>query len=195
MSPNILIILIIVLVPVIPAYLLFKLLPSRAIVTGPFKGLKIDLGGSFAGYFLIFIVLIDIRSSFQVTDYQEWTAKGRIVQADSNITFPYVDQRYVTFSSPAVKSDPNGNFSLTFLVTSDGRYDFPYMYISYPDCTQKSFFLGPKEKKDREASLPVMIDMKNRIIDIGDVQLVKSPASQNSQGSQPSNPYLAQVSR
>ena len=37
--------------PIVPAYLLFKALPSTAIVTGLLHGFKIDLGGAFAGYF------------------------------------------------------------------------------------------------------------------------------------------------
>ncbi len=195
MSQNIVIMLIIILVPIIPAYLLFKMLPSRAFVKGPFQGLKVDLSGGFAGYFLIFLVLVGIRSSFQsTTSYEEWTAKGRIIQVDAGSTSNYIDQRYVTFSSPAVKSDPDGNFSLTFLVTSDGRYDFPYMYISYPGCVQGTYFLGPKEKNVRNGNLPLSIDTKKRVIDIGNIQLVNIPAPQIVQVNSQANPYTAQAS-
>ena len=192
-SPNIAILLIIILVPIIPAYLLFRLLPATALVQGPFKGLKIDLSGGFAGYFLLFLVLVGIRASFQSTNYEEWTAKGRIVQADASSPIVYVDPRYLTFSTPAVKSDSNGNFSLTFLVTSDGRYDFPYMYINFPDYNPKAFFLGPKEKDDRNENLPVSIDMDKKVIDIGTVQLIKSPVTLPTQQDGPVNPYLHQA--
>jgi hypothetical protein len=40
----------IVLLPLIPAFLLFKLLPSRAVVKGPLAGLDVSLGGAFGGY-------------------------------------------------------------------------------------------------------------------------------------------------
>ena len=47
---------VIVLIPMIPAWLIFKNLPSEAAVKGPFiKGLKVNLQGAFAGYFVIFI--------------------------------------------------------------------------------------------------------------------------------------------
>lgn len=40
----------IVMLPLIPAFLLFKLLPSRAVVKGPLAGLNVSLGGAFGGY-------------------------------------------------------------------------------------------------------------------------------------------------
>ncbi len=41
------------LVPLVPAYILYKNLPSKTSVKGPFKGLNIQLTGSFGGYFLL----------------------------------------------------------------------------------------------------------------------------------------------
>ena len=196
---NIVIMLIIILVPIIPAYLLFKLLPATTVVKGPFKGLKIDLSGAFAGYFLIFLVLVGIRTSFQSTNYQEWTAIGRIVPPDAGAVIYYVDPRYVTFSTPAVKSDSNGNFSLTFLVTSDGRYDFPYMYINYPDYAPLSFFLGPKEKNVQNGTPPIKIDMEKKVVYLGEVHLVKGApaiAAKNAGAANlNANPYLANSSQ
>src|SRR5258708_37101723 len=40
----------IVLLPLIPAFILFKTLKSIAQVDGPLGGLKVSLGGSFGGY-------------------------------------------------------------------------------------------------------------------------------------------------
>jgi hypothetical protein len=56
---RIIYLLIIIIAPVIPAFLLFKFLPkSSANASGPFKGLQIKLGGAFAGYFPVFLLLI-----------------------------------------------------------------------------------------------------------------------------------------
>ncbi len=47
----------ILLLPVIPAYILYKFLPaSDTDVSGPYKGLSIKLKGAFAGYFLLVLV-------------------------------------------------------------------------------------------------------------------------------------------
>jgi len=49
-------IVVVVLVPLIPAFLLYRFLPEGATdVNGPFKGLTIKLSGSFAGYFLVLL--------------------------------------------------------------------------------------------------------------------------------------------
>lgn len=46
----------VLVVPVIPAFLVYKALPSRTTVQGPFKGLNIRLTGAFAGYFLLVLI-------------------------------------------------------------------------------------------------------------------------------------------
>ncbi|NTS43175.1 hypothetical protein HRG84_19990 [Flavisolibacter sp. BT320] len=47
----------ILLLPVIPAYIIYKFLPpSDTDVRGPYKGLSLKLKGAFAGYFLLVIV-------------------------------------------------------------------------------------------------------------------------------------------
>ena len=44
------------LVPLIPAYILYKTLPAETSVSGPFQGLKINLSGAFGGYFLLVLI-------------------------------------------------------------------------------------------------------------------------------------------
>ncbi len=180
------VLLVIILVPIIPSYLLFKLLPSDAVVNGPFKGLRIDLGGGFAGYFLIFITLVGIRTSFEATNYEKWSVSGQIVLPDDTASI-YVDPRFVTLSVPSLRSDSNGNFSMNFLTTSDGQLDYPHLYIRYDGYQPKTYWLGPKEKNIRNESLPANFDPHNRAIDLGQVKLVKmiSPVAQ-------SNPYSSQ---
>ncbi|RAI03108.1 hypothetical protein DLJ53_00835 [Acuticoccus sediminis] len=43
----------VVLVPLVPALLIYCFAPERQIVEGPFKGLTLKLGGAFAMYFLV----------------------------------------------------------------------------------------------------------------------------------------------
>lgn len=44
------------IIPLLPAFILYKFLPSRTNVTGPFKGLDLKLTGAFAGYFILVLV-------------------------------------------------------------------------------------------------------------------------------------------
>ena len=50
----------VLLLPLIPAFLLYKFLPSRTSVTGPFKGLNLKLTGAFGGYFLLVLTAIGV---------------------------------------------------------------------------------------------------------------------------------------
>src|SRR5579863_6081769 len=79
---------IIILLPILPAYILFAALPSRADVTGPFHGLEIKLGGAFAGYFLLVVLVIAdlprIRSVIEPETSQVWTVEGRLFDQSGN---------------------------------------------------------------------------------------------------------------
>src|SRR5438128_4742058 len=47
----------ILIIPVIPAFIIYKFLPSSDTdVSGPYQGLSLKLKGAFAGYFLLVIV-------------------------------------------------------------------------------------------------------------------------------------------
>lgn len=46
----------ILLIPLLPAFVIYKFLPSKTAVKGPFKGLNINLTGAFSGYFLLVII-------------------------------------------------------------------------------------------------------------------------------------------
>jgi len=67
------------LVPIVPAFILFGALPSRAAVKGPFKGWRTDFGGAFAGYiFILVFVTYTFGPAMRERPYREWTLKGSI---------------------------------------------------------------------------------------------------------------------
>lgn len=77
----------IMLIPLIPAVLLYALLPSRATVSGPFKGLNIRLQGAFGGYFLLVLILTgllvarveaDARAFENGPRFETWKLRGKV---------------------------------------------------------------------------------------------------------------------
>jgi len=50
---KVLLVILITLLPLIPAYILFKFLPSEPFVNGPFKGLQVNFSGATAIYFIL----------------------------------------------------------------------------------------------------------------------------------------------
>jgi hypothetical protein len=70
----------VLLVPLIPAALLFKLLPNSASVDGVFQKLNIKLSGAFAAYFLLLLTAIEVYPAYAPpSDLGElWTVTGHI---------------------------------------------------------------------------------------------------------------------
>lgn len=74
----------IILLPLVPAYILYRILPSGAEVDGPFQGLKIKLTGAFGGYFVLAmlsfaVVHILLPPSSDFPKYQEEVFSGTVL--------------------------------------------------------------------------------------------------------------------
>ena len=118
--------------PMIPATLIYRLLPkSESTVDGVFKGMQIKLGGAAAFYFIIFFVMNpvklglinrestqsrwDLVTSFrdgqnQVVPSEELLA----VEAIPNIGYTALDNENVIVSLPTIKIDEDKNIVLPY---------------------------------------------------------------------------------
>lgn len=125
----------ILILPIIPAYILYKFLPaSDTDVSGPYKGLNVKLKGAFAGYFLLVIVGITLQY-FIINNKQErlieqLQAKARaddstISVLRGNVSGAVTDWYVKGLLSPAgkegtrffyddgtTKNEPDGSFEL-----------------------------------------------------------------------------------
>lgn len=119
-----------ILLPLVPAFLLFKLLPCSATVEGPLQGLQLKLGGAFAGYFAVLLVsfmvvqpIIKDRQTewaryvalLETSVYQDWRVTGRIDISDG------MDPALVTcfVRPPDLHIQPDGSF----------RFDIPMQLL------------------------------------------------------------------
>ena len=114
-----------ILVPMIPAIVLFKVIPSDASATGPLFGLRWKLGGSFAGYVFILLAsnlwfISDIKKailekqSAELARVQQdlgepWTIVGHIKKSDSSVK---VTDALFTTQPPDLT--PRNDFSFSF---------------------------------------------------------------------------------
>jgi hypothetical protein len=119
------------LLPLIPAFILYKFLPSKTAVKGPFKGLNINLTGAFGGYFLLVLISLgliytlrndklsaELKQAKQdlVTErskYQQWTMSGRIISNAPELTKIFVDGQFPSPSS-------NGQFEASLFMRQEG---------------------------------------------------------------------------
>ena len=76
---QILILTVIVLLPLVPAFLLFKLLPSRAVVKGPLQGLNVALSGAFGGYVALTVFIAAFYAqTLKPQTYRTWHVHGKL---------------------------------------------------------------------------------------------------------------------
>jgi hypothetical protein len=118
MSSSFLLILVtLFLLPLIPAFLLYKFLPSKSTATGPFKGLNLKLSGAFAGYFILLLFASGITFPLMRNEQQkkideltrelnaikggvqEWKMTGNVVSSIPEQTKIFFDGEHARFAS------------------------------------------------------------------------------------------------
>jgi hypothetical protein len=116
-SSFVLILVVIFLLPLIPAFLLYKFLPSKTNATGPFKGLNVKLSGAFAGYFILLLFASGIAFPLLKNEQQqkideltaelnqlkgktqEWKMTGSVVSSIPEQTKIFYDEEHVSLAS------------------------------------------------------------------------------------------------
>jgi hypothetical protein len=140
----------IILLPAIPAFVLFKALPSEADVEGPWKGLKIKLGGAFAGYFAVVVVILSTHNVWDPpTPFQTWQVSGNITDSQGNpIEGPFTSDD-ILLTPPSIQPTGGGYFNVTFSTVPGptGAASFPKLYISYPGYETVPVDLDPADAK------------------------------------------------
>jgi hypothetical protein len=124
-----------VILPMIPAFVLYKMLPSSAVISGPFKGLNTQLQGAFAGYFIIFIVLAKLIFSFPCYNYEVWNVSGNIKpdNRDKANNKKILEGDISVLPPPSKPDIKNHEFSIDAVVKRDhtGRPLFPSIVFNH----------------------------------------------------------------
>jgi len=148
MTENLTYITILVLLPIIPAYILYRTLPSRAMVRGPFKGLNIQLSGAFAGYFLVLLLMLSFvytRLKLPRTEYEIWTIKGKISFMEDTSSIPR--RSILLFIRPPDPStNEDGTFTMEILAKTEPAAvtKFPTLIVDYPGYVTANVDLNQK---------------------------------------------------
>lgn len=126
------------LIPLIPAFIIYRFLPSKTSVTGPFKGLSLNLTGAFGGYFLLVIIssgiIYSIRNNtindelartknellLEKQKFQQWEITGTIHCSEPEMTKIFVDGEY-----PKPGSTGKFDASLFILYDMNGKIHLP----------------------------------------------------------------------
>jgi hypothetical protein len=166
---------VLVLLPIIPAFLLFKALPSTAMVSGPFQGLTINLGGSFAGYFVVLLILLSAHSVWSPVPIEVWTIDGSVLDASGKpIPAPRMN---VSVLPPPLALDDAGGFSgkVSTGVGPTGYSEYPKIEVSGKDLIPRKIDLKPG-KSVNDDDLKIDWDASRQTVQI--TKIVMQPAPQ-----------------
>lgn len=126
-----------ILLPLLPAYILYKTLPARTSVKGPFKGLSVQLSGAFGGYFLVVLLtmgFISTRPERIVSRYEVWELKGKINwDQGSGVADPQRLKLTLVPANQTVLSDGYFDIQIAPEVVGVGKLKFPTLVIEHPD--------------------------------------------------------------
>ncbi|MER9489621.1 hypothetical protein [Mesorhizobium sp. M0563] len=143
----------IILLPLIPALLIYILLPSNAHVSGPLEGFSVNLTGAFAGYFALVILSAGITYKIRPDEkefpkYEEYTIMGSIDLTGPEVV---VDSRMVLMSlyPPIENVRQIGSNHLEWVGKipmkreSSGKLSFPYdrLVFEYPGYIAQQMYL------------------------------------------------------
>ena len=122
-----------ILLPLTPAYILYKALPAKTKVSGPFQGLNIQLSGAFGGYFLLVLVIIGFISSRPGPPdprYQVWKVTGKM-KFDKSWTDAEKEKVQLSLIPGNQRIYANGDFEMLMAleVAEGGKLKFPKLLL------------------------------------------------------------------
>ncbi len=164
----------IVLLPLLPAYILYKALPSSADVSGPLAGLTVKLGGGFGGYFVLVMVLL-LYFAPKAPDVEVWTVAGKTGFAGGDQTPP--SSIMISQQPRSLDLGSGGVFNMAILVKRDPRknLEFPVLLAEHPGYATASVDLSEKPPPFAK-DYKVVFDRSSRRITINEpVLLEKEP--------------------
>jgi len=179
----------IILIPLVPAFLLFKAIPSQtANVSGTLQGMHIKLGGAFAGYFaLLLLIWMQYGRLFPApVTYQVWELSGKVTDGTGQ-PIRALTAGNIHLTPASVQTFPDGTFRLNFYTMPDpaGNFDFPMLNVQIDDFVAPTIPLDSSEIRAGTQSIAIQKDEAKRRITIAQIPLAQA-AAYNPTGPPPS---------
>lgn len=168
-----------VLLPIVPAILLYYKLPNKTTVKGPFKGLNIQLTGAFAGYFLVLLLVVGFYISFlsgrsiSAPVYEPWKVEGKISLGDGAVMDDDID---IMVKPPDSDIDGEGSFYISGILLPEKKGENVIkLSIEKKGYSPLALFLS--EKQSTSHGCPVAYSWKDKIISIQQPIVLKKQAN------------------
>lgn len=167
------------LVPMVPAFVLYRMLPSTAVVSGPFKGLTVQLSGAFGGYFLLILIAFGFLAAQPNTATDElWEVTGKIVLPNGRPID--MDQLKVRLVPTSLDLIGDGRFIVRVPAKRDasGKARFPTLVFEDPDHDTTSIDLNAEKPVFGQELTKLSMDKDMKAISVNEVVL--SPKKKDS---------------
>jgi hypothetical protein len=160
----------VILLPIVPAYILFKALPATGSVDGKLQGLEIKLSGAFAGYFAVVLLIVANQKTLIPAQFKQWTVTGQVVDDKGQPIDPLAYKNISLQPNPLTPIAP-GSFTLTFYSTPTAAGTSPTLSISQDDYQTVCYSLDKSLPQAPGCSSNVTVS--GNTIDVGKVALKK----------------------
>ena len=166
---------VVVVLPLLPAFVLFKALPTDAKLEGPLQGMNLKFSGAFAGYFAILLLVLSTHSVWNPPDnYQVWTVSG-VVADETGAGVQPLDSHDIRVQPSSFEAQQAGSFTMK-IYTSPGQGNteaYPVLMVSHGDLSPLNIDLDPASA-DRSST--IKWDPATHKIRLGLLKLQKNTA-------------------
>ena len=169
-----------IVLPMVPAFVLFKFLPASSEVSGLLQGMQVKFGGAFAGYLVLFLTLW-YGKPVDTHHYHYWTVKG-MVQADraGDENAPSLRDVVCRIVPPRFEVENDGSFAFEIAMPEDdqGATVFPDLQINLPNYAGATVHLNDGKQGYGSVAVKQDVDTKRRIITLGSPIVLSSVRTQ-----------------
>ena len=140
--------LLILLLPLAPAFILFKFLPSSADAGGPLKGLTIKLSGAFGGYIVAVLLSWQIANSLLAPMWSDnWIVVAQVKLDGAQIEGANVSESVVLMHPPTPDINSDGRLQMPIAIPRVRSAMFtPTLTIEYHGYETANVTLDPDNK-------------------------------------------------
>jgi hypothetical protein len=175
---------ILIMVPVFPAFLLFKALPSKAIITGPLQGFNVNLSGAFGAYFALVVLLIGSHSIWDPPIGKVWSLDAKVMDENGNL-LRLLEPSQIKVDPAPIRVIGSGAFHVDFStsVGPTGAPVYPSLTVAGNDFLEIPISLDPVHPINTK-DLSIQWDSNKQTIHISRIVMHKLPAY-NASGPEP----------
>jgi hypothetical protein len=156
---------IILLLPIIPAYILFRALKSTGSLTGVWYGLNLQLGGAFAGYFALVLLVLYTHNIWATPAM--YVVRGQLLDENGQP----LGLSEISLDPPPIKTLKDGEFTFYFapLPGPAGDVTYPMISVNRREYEAVNITLDPSRTDLLPNGLRVTRD--GRVIDLHAIQM------------------------